>query len=73
MAGASNTVPFHLYDKARKERDSLKVLVKWIKREMNGIPVTVIATHPMWDIDSESYNELANKVIGSIDDHLESG
>jgi len=64
-------IPFHLYDKVRKERDSLKGLVKWIKRELDEIHITVIGTHPMWLIDSESYDELANKIMVSIDDHLE--
>ena len=64
-------IPFHLYDKARRERDSLKGLVKWIKCELDEIPITVIGTHPMWLIDSESYDELANKIMSSIDDHLE--
>ena len=53
------------------ERDSLKGLVKWIKRELDEILITVIGTHPMWVIDSESYDELANKIMASIDDHLE--
>lgn len=61
----------HLYKKARRERGQLKGLVKWIRKELDDVPMTVVATHPMWIIDSESYDELASKIMGAIDDALE--
>ena len=67
----SSVVPTHLYHKARKERDGLKRELAWIKEKLNGVPIITVGTHPMYDIDPDSYNELANEIIGSIDDHLE--
>ncbi len=64
-------IPYHIYEKARRERESLKHLVRWIRKELDDVPMTVVATHPMWVIDSESYDELASTIMAGIDNKLE--
>ena len=64
-------IPFHLYEKAKRERDDLKRLLKWVATRINEVPIITIGGNIVWDINSASYNELANDVLTRIDDCLE--
>ena len=66
-----NGVPLHIFMKVRRERDSLRRFLKRVEMYLNDVPIRVVTTHPMWDIDSESYNELIGKIIDGIDAYLE--
>ena len=65
------TVPFHLYEKAARERNELISLIKWISKRLDEVSVTTLNGNVIWVIDSTSYNALANDILTRIDDYLE--
>jgi len=59
------------YEKAKRERNELIGLIKWISKRLDEVPVTTLNGSVVWVIDSASYNALANNILTRIDDYLE--
>ena len=64
-------IPFHIFTKVQRERDSLRIYLRRIKMYLEEMPTRVVAESIMWDVDSESYNDTANKIIDGIDAYLD--
>jgi hypothetical protein len=51
----------------KKKETILKNKLKYIAQLVEDVPLVVRYGHLMYDVDSESYNELANRVLEVCD------